>query len=239
MSKCQIQGTNAKQWCFTISNFTDSMINHISGLHLSNKFLYTTFAILEDDTGNRYLQGYLKTSRWLRFGSLRKLIGSFAQFTCAQFYNGNNALLEIQLNPFQEFGVDQQTQNFRSGVSHLKKEVKSDVSLCQLMQDFPDNCAINPFLIKKHTDKIAEDCKNAPPPPPTDRDFVILYEKNKPSRIKQDTSSFPLLGTKYLSLTNTPCNAPPPPECNAPPPSPPPTDREIVISTPKNRTNNL
>ena len=124
----------ASQWCFTICRFTDATINHLSGLHLSNRFLYTTFAIIEDDTGNRYVQGYLKTPRQHRISSLRKIIGPATLSTCARVYD---ALLEIQMNPFKEFGVDKQTQQFRSTVAQLKEEVKSGVSICQLMKDFP------------------------------------------------------------------------------------------------------
>jgi hypothetical protein len=142
----------ASQWYFTICRFTDATINHLSGLHLSNESVYTTFAILEDDTGNRYVQGYLKTPCQHSISSLRKLIGPATLSPCARVYD---ALLEIQMNPFKEFGVDKQTQPFRSTVVQFKEEVKSGASICQLMKDFPDICVRNPFLIKKHIDKIA------------------------------------------------------------------------------------
>jgi hypothetical protein len=80
---------------------------------------------------------------------LRNLIGPATLSTCARVYD---TLLEIQINPFKEFGVDKQTQQFRSMVAHLKEQVKSGVSICQLMKDFPVICGQNPFLIKKHTD---------------------------------------------------------------------------------------
>jgi hypothetical protein len=149
---------NASQWCFTICCFTDATINHLSGLHLSNESLYTTY---------RYVQGYyLKTPCRHRISSLRKLIGPATLSTGAQVYD---ALLEIQINPFKEFGVDKQTQQFRSMVAQLKEEVKSGVSICQLMKDFPDICGRNPFLIKKHTDTIAVSVSSPLPmssPPP-------------------------------------------------------------------------
>ena len=155
----RLEGAKAARWCFTISNLTDAMINRILGLHLSDKFLYTMFTILKDNTGDRYMQGYLKASHRHRVNLLRKLIGSFAMFTCAfSSRDVNTTLLEIQLNPFQEFGVDQQTQDFRSRVSHLKTEVKSGASLCQLTQDFPDICAI--YSLSRNTSAKAQ---NIPP----------------------------------------------------------------------------
>ena len=150
--KAKFRECKAKQWCFTIHRFTNTTIDHLSCLHLSKETLYTTFAILEDASGNRYIQGYLKAPRRHRINRMRRLIGPAILSTCARAYD---ALLEIQINPFKEFGDDKQSQQFRSRVAHLKEKVESGVSICQLIKDFPEICTLNPFLIKKHVDKIA------------------------------------------------------------------------------------
>ena len=85
---------------------------------------------------------------------------------------------EIQMNSFKEFGVDKQTQQFCLTVAHLKEEVKSGVSLCQLIKYFPHICVRNPFLFKKHIDKIAEPVSS---PDPTKSDKMEWVAAGSPS----------------------------------------------------------
>lgn len=127
------------------------MINHLS--HLPPKDVsYTTFAVLVDDTGKHYIQGYLKTTRRLRLLSLKRLIGPAIMSMCAR---PTDVLLEIQLNNFFEFGEDDRTKIFRQELAGLKQDIKSGVTYDQLLKTTPHICSRNPFAVMKYINMIA------------------------------------------------------------------------------------
>ena len=151
--------SQSMRWCFTIPHVTDAKIDYLSNLHHSNKALYITFAILED----RYIQGFLKTPNIHRIGSLREwihpaLLDCNAILTpCSSQELVYEALLEIQMNPFKEFGSNQRTQWFRLRIPYFKKQIELGASIEQLTKNFPE---ISPLLLKKHVDKFA---RSSPP----------------------------------------------------------------------------
>jgi hypothetical protein len=67
----------ASQWGFTMASYDSAVIDRLSNLPSVDVLYvnYVTFATLEDDTCNPYLQGYIKTS--CRFGicKMKELLG--------------------------------------------------------------------------------------------------------------------------------------------------------------------
>lgn len=93
----------ASQWSLTLPSFTNHDIDNLSNLITHADVRYVTFTICEDDTGNRYLHGLIKTVRRCRIGILRNLVGP-AIFSISD--RPSDTLLDIQMNAFQEFGAD-------------------------------------------------------------------------------------------------------------------------------------
>ena len=85
------------QWAFTLTAFTNKDIVRLSMLS-SEEILYITFAVIADDTGNQYLQGYIKTSSRFRVGKLVKLMGFTIYSIVSTSGAVTNLLTEIQLN---------------------------------------------------------------------------------------------------------------------------------------------
>ena len=72
---------------------------------LSNKFLYITYAVCEDDTGNNYIQGLLYGDRRYHHFGLRKLIGNAMFSIPSDMCETYQILTTIQLNQsFKEIG---------------------------------------------------------------------------------------------------------------------------------------
>ena len=89
------------QWGFTMSSYDQAVVDRLSNLPPED-VLYVTFATLEGDTGNHYIQGYIKTTRRFRVGKLKDLIGP-AIFTIVSHVI--YLLVEIQLqSAYSEFG---------------------------------------------------------------------------------------------------------------------------------------
>ena len=92
----------ALQWGFTMASFDDATIDRLSRLP-REEVVYMTFAICDDDTGNQYLQGFVKTVRCLHVCRLTRLIGPVC-FSILTHSNISNILAEIRLNSYSEFG---------------------------------------------------------------------------------------------------------------------------------------
>ena len=141
----------ASQWSFSVHPVSTAMINHLSRLPPKD-VNYTTFAVLFDDTGKRYIQGYVKTSYRSRFTLLKRLIGPAIISMCAR---PTDVLLEIQLNNFFEFGEDERTKVFRMELASLKHQIESGLTYHQLLDTFPHICSRNPFAVMKHINAMA------------------------------------------------------------------------------------
>jgi hypothetical protein len=142
----------ASQWSFVIPSFTSAVVDRLSNL-LSDNVMYITFAICDDDTGNRYLQGYIKFSRRCRDTILRRLIGPAIFSTCAQVYE---TIMEIQMNPsFNEFGKDDPSEQFRTEISSLKRLIGQGATIFQVLESFPHACVRNPHAVRKYIEKVA------------------------------------------------------------------------------------
>jgi hypothetical protein len=116
----------ASQWGFTMASYDSAVIDHLSNLPPED-VLYITFASLQDDTGNRFLQGYVKTSRRLRVNGLKDLIGPavFSVITCVL-----DTLVEIQLQAsYSEFGDPRTARlsGYRTDLIDFKNAIKHRV----------------------------------------------------------------------------------------------------------------
>ena len=70
------EGNKHSQWSFVLtSSFTNpENIKHLSNLHRKD-VLYIVFVIDNDNCGNPYLEGFIKTTRRHRVSFIRKLVG--------------------------------------------------------------------------------------------------------------------------------------------------------------------
>lgn len=160
-SKLPEMRPKAAQWSFTIPSFSSDAINHLTGLKNDDTVSYAAHAIIDDDTGNRYIQGCVKLHMQFRLVTLHRLIGKSG--ICTTCLRANDILMDIQMNHgFQEFGKDDRSEKFRQRVAELRKEVDTGATVCTLMGKFPDVCARNPFAATKHVEKAME--KSIPVP---------------------------------------------------------------------------
>jgi hypothetical protein len=116
----------ASQWGFTMASYDGTVIDRLSSLPPED-VLYVTYATIEDDTGNRYLQGYIKTSRRFRVDKLKDLIGP-AVFTIVT--RVLDILVEIQLQAsYSEFGDPKTARlsGFRNDLMAFKDGIKHRV----------------------------------------------------------------------------------------------------------------
>ena len=105
----------ASRWHFVISSsFANSeTIQRLSVLPRQN---YTVFAVREDDTGNRFIEGFIRTFKRCRLSAVRKLIGPSI---ISVVYNVPQTIIDIHLQEeTYEFGLAPAMKwwNFRNAI---------------------------------------------------------------------------------------------------------------------------
>jgi hypothetical protein len=148
----------AMSWAFTLPSFSDADIERLSSLpteHIS----YVAFAICDDDTGNRYLQGFIKTTRRRRVTFLVYLIGNGIWSICSTYDCVTHTLTEIQMKPvFKEFGDagTTLTQGFRKDLASFKCAAEAGVTKDQLLVLYPSVCKRYPGFVNSHIREIKQ-----------------------------------------------------------------------------------
>jgi hypothetical protein len=127
-----------------VSSFNSKTIDRLSSLPpTTDLVIYITFAVIDDDTGNNYIQGLVKTTHPCHVGQLVKLIGdaTFSTVKCA-----SDILMEIHLEPsFQEFGKPPSSfEKYIREIVSLKDTVANGTySLNFLMKTYPTDQPCN------------------------------------------------------------------------------------------------
>lgn len=128
----------SRQWAFTIPAFSNATIDRLLNLPLDD-VTYLTFAICDDDTSNRYIQGLLKTTRRCSVCVPKRMIGNaiFSVVTCPK-----DILMDIHLTKsFVEFG-ETPFENHHGEIASLKCAIDmGEHSVENLMQAYPHICA--------------------------------------------------------------------------------------------------
>ncbi|CAB9500264.1 expressed unknown protein [Seminavis robusta] len=141
------------RWQFTAPAFTEALIDHLSGLISRSTILYVTYAVCNDATGNRLLQGYIVTSSRQRIPTVHRLIGNVFLKGCTSF---KPILLEIQTTAsFEEFGADDHSECFRERVKSMVSIIQQGASIYHLFDSgFGDVCKENPSAVQMLMTKV-------------------------------------------------------------------------------------
>ena len=143
----------AKCWSFIFTSFTDNDVRRLSNLPPSI-FAYITFAVCTDDTGNRFLQGIIRSHTRCYKPTLYREIGDNAIYDIPQGGDVLYILTTIQLGQFpKEFGSATNSR-FECHIKDLK-ELKNTVKIGitapdQLSRRFPRICFSYPSLVMRH-----------------------------------------------------------------------------------------
>lgn len=103
--------------------------------------LYITFAICNDNTGNRYLRGFVKTVRRCRISAIKRIVGKAIFYTVQRV---SEILIDIHLKPsFWEFGTAHD-KSHRDAIMELKQSIDNGtVSINILMTN-------HPYIVSNH-----------------------------------------------------------------------------------------
>lgn len=149
----------SKCWSFIFTSWNDHDIDHLCNLPASFKFEYLSFGVCVDDTGNRFLQGFIQMEKRCYRSMLCHEIGENAIYDTSQCNDDIlYVLVTIQLGEFpMEFGssVNSRFGWFLSELNEFKKTVrKFGIPPEQVGRRFPRICAIHPLLVIRYIKEI-------------------------------------------------------------------------------------
>jgi len=128
------------QWSFTTPSFASSTLEHLSKVQQKHEEVeHITFAVCDDDVGNRYVEGLIKFSKRCRETTARKVTAS--PFVDAAS-NVNHSLIGIYLRSSSvvEHGVitNFQVRVFINRLKHFKTHVSlGEESIEELIDSYP------------------------------------------------------------------------------------------------------
>lgn len=127
----------AKQWSVVIPRVNDNQISNLKNL-ANDEFPYVTFAICTDDTGNSFIQAYIRAASRRRSGPIKTAVGPAIVTMCPNY---TDLIMEIQMNDiFYESGVAPPAlRNLEDKIARFKADVNS-------------HCLTVPELMRKHRD---------------------------------------------------------------------------------------
>ena len=141
-------------WFFTFPWFLQDDIARISNLVLEHAetIAYLTFAISDDDTGNHFLQGFVRLTHRRTVRTLVNLVGSGIFTVCPTPTSARQAGMDIQMNHhFEEFGdpTTLQYPGIRDDIAGFKKAAAAGSGIAELMTSYPEICSRYPGFVLK------------------------------------------------------------------------------------------
>jgi hypothetical protein len=142
----------AQHWTFVKPSFDDNDIDRVQNLHRGypSLIVYVAFAICDDDTGNRSIEGFVKTSRRCRSSTLHGMIGP-ALFKPVADLKG--ALRDIHSSRDVQEQGDASALRCSDAVirnAKLLRELLDKDGLEQTLLAFPAACSEYPRLVRNH-----------------------------------------------------------------------------------------
>jgi len=147
----------AKNWCFTLNNYSDNEVDVLRELFNSSTVNYALFQREVGKEGTPHLQGYISFESRKRLTAIKKLVGDRANLRVAKgtaLQNRDYCSKEETAVPgsLEEFGeVPEEKSGKRSDLEDFKEAVKGGcISLKRLREDYSEVIAKYPRFVKEY-----------------------------------------------------------------------------------------
>jgi len=141
---------NAKHWIFTLNNYTDDEVAHLSNPQDGVK--YVLFGKEVGESGTPHLQGFISFDKKQRIRKVKATVGNRAYFDVVRDVAGAIVYCKKDGNYF-EVGQPPPAQGQRSDLESFKDAVKAgETNLKRLREDFSTVCAKYPRFVANYVD---------------------------------------------------------------------------------------
>lgn len=146
--------SRAKNWCFTLNNYTDDHIAHLRSLSDNDVVSYIVFGKeVAPTTNTPHLQGYISFKKLHRLNQVRSLL-SGAHLTVARGTATQNREYCCKDGSFEEYGdlsKLRSKQGTRGDLDEFKDSVNAGITtMKELMEVHTEICAKYPRFVKEY-----------------------------------------------------------------------------------------
>ena len=139
----------ARNWCFTLNNYTDEHVAALDALHPSH-VSYLLFGFETGESGTPHLQGYVQFTKKLRLTGVRKLIPGNAHVEVAKGSADDNYKYCTKGGDFKEYGSIKKKGD-RCDLEAFKEAVKDGtLSMHVLREEHSKVCAMYPTFVRAY-----------------------------------------------------------------------------------------
>lgn len=137
----------ARNWCFTLNNYTEDEIQQIESLHPTSAS-YLCFGKETGKEGTPHLQGYVQLSTKKTLASVKKLIPR-AHLEVAKGSPAQNKLYCSKEGDFREYGSET-CKGTRNDLESAKEAIRSGATLKQLREEHSEVMAKYPRFVRDY-----------------------------------------------------------------------------------------
>lgn len=120
-----IQNARSRSWCYTLNNYTDAVLDHLSAVTST----YHCYGLESaPTTGTKHVQGYIHFENCKSFNSVKRILGSSPHLERAKGSAADNRKYCSKDGDFHEFGTIP-AQGRRNDLTRLKSELVGHNSL--------------------------------------------------------------------------------------------------------------
>lgn len=126
-------GSRAKNWAFTLNNYTDDDVRRLSSGH--DQVSYLVFGREIAETGTPHLQGFVQFRRKLSLAAAKRIISQRANMSVARNVHAAAEYCKKDDENFVEIGSLGEGRGSRSDLDEFKEAVKSGVKTMQEIRE--------------------------------------------------------------------------------------------------------
>ena len=123
---------SAKNYCFTLNNYTQAELDHLRSLFLTNEFKYIILGRETGETGTAHIQGYISCTKRRTFNWIKTQVGTRCHVEIAKGSASSNQEYCSKDGDYEEFGELPGGQGTRTDIDGLLESIKAQVPLKEL-----------------------------------------------------------------------------------------------------------
>lgn len=131
--------SSAKNWCFTLNNYTEEEVSKLEALgsELAPPLAYLIFGFEVGENGTKHLQGFISLAQKKRFNYVKEMVSSRCHLEKTKGSPAQNRSYCTKDGEYREFGRCPGGKGKRSDIQQLVSSIKDGASYNEIRDQYP------------------------------------------------------------------------------------------------------
>lgn len=129
--------SRSKHWCFTLNNYTEQELQHLSSLYDNGEVNYIIIGKETSPSGTPHIQGFVSFEERLRLPTIKRRVSDRAHFEQARGTPFQAAEYCRKDQDFIEFGTAPKGRGARSDIDQLVTRIREGWSRDRIRDEYP------------------------------------------------------------------------------------------------------